>query len=102
MGNEDRLPDLTMDLMWQEAGQRFWDRTEKHLDFELPRTLDDCIADMDKLHQPTAQSTHSLRVDSAKEWGINILRCIQLLGGVAAQGADIVSYARAVPQVIVR
>lgn len=83
----------TMDQLWEDVSARFHQRTGKSLDLKPARTLNDCIQEIEGTRQPTddpaQKETHS-RTDTAKEYGRNILQCLKLLGGVAAEGAAMV------------
>lgn len=88
-----KAQDLTMKSMWQDASARFADRTGLSLDLKPPKTLDDCVGVIEKRQQPVMANSSfntSSRTEKAKEFGIDIIRCLKLLGGVAAQGADMV------------
>lgn len=85
----------TMDHLWEDVSARFHQRTGKSLDLEPARTLDDCLQDIEMTQKqpdgPAQNGTHS-RSEMAKEYGRNILQCLKLLGGVAAEGAAMVLY----------
>ncbi|EFX01558.1 nacht and tpr domain containing protein [Grosmannia clavigera kw1407] len=92
MDNADSQQDLSMAEMWQEAAVRFKERTGTTLSLKPAKTLDDCIAEIEKRQLPAPSlSTETVSTrDKAKQYGINILRCLKLLGGVAAEGAEMV------------
>jgi len=81
----------TMDELWDVARSRFEQRTGKSLEFRPAKTLEDCVIVLEQqqalnehlpLHQKPA------RAAKAKEYGLNILQCLKLVGGVAADGAS--------------
>ncbi|KAL7919138.1 hypothetical protein ACQKWADRAFT_329980 [Trichoderma austrokoningii] len=65
--------------MWEEVRERFLARTQNSLGFKPPKTIDDIREMIEHRYDP-----------SSLEIGLNILSCLKLLGGVAAQGAEMV------------
>ena len=83
--------DSSMEDMWRDATARFSERTGMNVNRRPPRTLDDCVKEINK-SQSNKESSHApTRKEKAADYGINILRCLKLLGGVAAQGSEMVS-----------
>lgn len=81
-----------MDQLWRDVQLRFQANTGKQLNFKPPKTLNDCIEAIENRHllvTPNA-STKKPGVDKAKEYGMDILHCVKLLGGVASQALGMV------------
>ena len=75
--------------MWIEAQNRFEKMTKKSLVQKNIRSLDDVLRDLDKRFKTDdAQEGGARR--RVKELASNVLTFIELLGGIAAQGASIV------------
>ncbi|KAI1374884.1 hypothetical protein F4677DRAFT_447150 [Hypoxylon crocopeplum] len=81
--------DSSMEAMWRDAILRFNERTKMNVNMKPPKTLDDCIGEMEKT-QLSAEYQERTGKEKLENYGINILRCLKLLGGVAAQGAEMV------------
>ncbi|OTA57974.1 hypothetical protein K449DRAFT_398189 [Hypoxylon sp. EC38] len=79
----------SMEEMWRDATVRFNERTGMNVNIKPPKTLDDCIRELEKSEFPEESEDKSGK-EKLEDYGINILRCLKLLGGVAAQGADMV------------
>ncbi|KAI2616328.1 hypothetical protein GGR54DRAFT_241906 [Hypoxylon sp. NC1633] len=88
MSNPSKL-DSSMEDMWRDATARFNERTGMNVNLRPPKTLNDCIKELEK-SQLSEESHEPTRKEKVEEYGINILRCLKLLGGVAAQGAEVV------------
>lgn len=80
----------SMEEMWRDATSRFNERTGMNVNMRPPKTLDDCIRELEKSGFPEESEGKSGK-EKLQDYGINILRCLKLLGGVAAQGADMAS-----------
>ncbi|KAI1097658.1 hypothetical protein F4804DRAFT_156074 [Jackrogersella minutella] len=82
-------PDSSMEEMWRDATVRFNKRTGMNVNVKPPKTINDCVRELEQSrfqkepHERTGKETF-------EEYGLNILRCLKLLGGVAAQGAEMV------------
>jgi hypothetical protein len=76
--------------MWEEARGRFLARTQNSLDLKPPKTIDDVREMVEHRYDPTSPVDSDENHKRAKEIGLTILSCLKLLGGVAAQGAEIV------------
>lgn len=91
MANATQMENFTMEELWKDVRVRFLELTTMNLDLKPARTLDECIREIEK---PKARSKSTVEETSkrerAKEYGIGILKCLKLLGGVAAQGAEMV------------
>ena len=75
--------------MWIEAQNRFEKTTKKSLVQKNNRSLDDVLRELDKrFNTEDAQQDGAQR--RLKELASNLLTYIDLLGGIAAQGANIV------------
>lgn len=87
------MADLSIRGMWDEAGRRFQARTERSLDLKPPKSIDDIRDMIERRYDPSspADSDSDGGHERAKRIGLNILSCIKLLGGVAAQGAELVN-----------
>ncbi|KAI0384764.1 hypothetical protein F5Y04DRAFT_247759 [Hypomontagnella monticulosa] len=81
--------DPAMEDLWRDAIARFNERTKKNVNMKPPKTLHDCIREIEGARD-SVESDGNTRGERFKEYGINILRCLKLLGGVAAQAADVV------------
>ncbi|KAI0834307.1 hypothetical protein F5Y06DRAFT_307099 [Hypoxylon sp. FL0890] len=79
----------SMEEMWRDAAIRFNERTGMNVDIKPPKTLDDCIKELEGSRFPEESEEKSSR-EKLEDYGVNILRCLKLLGGVAAQGAEMV------------
>ena len=81
--------DQGFDHMWMEAQNRFEKTTKKSLVQKNNRNLDDVLKDLDKrFNSDDPQEGGTQR--RVKELASNVLTFIELLGGIAAQGASIV------------
>lgn len=76
--------------MWEEARGRFLARTQNSLDLKPPKTIDDVREMIEHRYDPTSPADSDKDHKRAKEIGLTILSCLKLLGGVAAQGAEMV------------
>ena len=75
--------------MWTEAQNRFEKTTKKSLIQKNNRSLDDALRELDKrFNTDDAQEGGAQR--RVKELASNVLTFIELLGGIAAQGASMV------------
>ncbi|KAF4460465.1 nacht and tpr domain containing [Fusarium albosuccineum] len=79
----------SMEDMWRDAAARFKERTGKDVNFRPPRTMDDCIREMER-NQALAEANEQTNTEKGIQYGIAILKCVKLLGGVAAVGAEMV------------
>ncbi|KAF4438760.1 nacht and tpr domain containing protein [Fusarium austroafricanum] len=76
-----------MEEVWREATARFKSRTGKDIDVKPPRTFDDCVNSMER-NQALAKSEEKSSTEKGKQYGIAILKCVKLLGGMATTGAE--------------
>ena len=75
--------------MWEDAQSRFEEITKTPLKRAKNLSLNDAMASLD--HHFNAQDTeHNSKTAQAKEWAMNLLKFIQLLGGIIAQGASVI------------
>ncbi|KAI1214432.1 uncharacterized protein F4807DRAFT_128353 [Annulohypoxylon truncatum] len=81
--------DFSMEEMWRDATVRFSERTGININIKPPKTLNDCIKELEASRTP-AESNGNKDTKKLEDYGINVLRCLKLLGGVAAQGAEMV------------
>jgi hypothetical protein len=77
--------------MWEEARGRFLARTQNSLDFKPPKSIDDIREMIERRYDPSSPADSDGSHERAKQIGLNILSCLKLLGGVAAQGAELVN-----------
>ncbi|KAF5646220.1 Nacht and tpr domain protein [Fusarium sp. NRRL 52700] len=82
--------DLTMEKLWDNAAERFLARTGKCLDRKPPMTIDDVRKQIESRADPTPGIDAANTLKDKKDIGLNILECLKLLGGIAAQGASVV------------
>lgn len=86
---EQSLPDL-----WKEAEARFQSRTGKPLRRSPAKTLEDVRKEIESQQVESAKVLPVEKEDAktrAKAASMNALQCLKLLGGIAAQGASMVS-----------
>ncbi|KAH8692976.1 hypothetical protein BGW36DRAFT_362518 [Talaromyces proteolyticus] len=78
--------------MWEEAEREFNQLTRKNLRTDHEKGLDDVLQEFERKYQPPQGGKQSGLVskEKIKKTIANVLNCIQLLGGIAAQGASIV------------
>jgi len=86
--------DLTMEQLWDEAAERFLARTGKGLNRKPPMTIDDVRKQIESRTDPTTDIDAANTLKHKKDIGLNILECLKLLGGIAAQGASVVTRLR--------
>ncbi|EXA35873.1 hypothetical protein FOVG_12995 [Fusarium oxysporum f. sp. pisi HDV247] len=82
--------DLTMEQLWDEAAERFLVRTGKGLNRKPPMTIDDVRKQIESRTDPATYIDAANTPKHKKDIGLNILECLKLLGGIAAQGASVV------------
>ncbi|OQV03546.1 hypothetical protein CLAIMM_08579 [Cladophialophora immunda] len=76
--------------MWDEAEERFVKITKKPLRSSPKKSLNDVIQDLENRYNESGPADDERNKPRAKELVENVLNCIKLLGGIAAQGASIV------------
>ncbi|KAL7932962.1 hypothetical protein V8C35DRAFT_305925 [Trichoderma chlorosporum] len=84
------MAEFSIRSMWDEAGRRFQARTQKSLDLKPPKNMDDIREMIERRYDPSSPDDSDGSHERAKRIGLNILSCLKLLGGVAAQGAELV------------
>ena len=75
--------------VWEEAQQRFMERAGNKLNFSPPVTLNDIKRQIES----SPEEHDSKRAKDKQQFKtvcFDVLSCLKLLGGVAAQGASIV------------
>ncbi|KIW87027.1 uncharacterized protein Z519_12324 [Cladophialophora bantiana CBS 173.52] len=85
--------EMELKLMWQDAEVDFRQMTRRSLRTDQEKRLEDVLAELDRKYRPpeseagkdSAKTKAKIRATVGK-----VLSCIQLLGGLAAQGASIV------------
>ena len=75
--------------MWDKAQSDFRKDTQRDLRADNIKRLDDVLQDLQKKYQPQDDQGVSTKAKIGKTIN-SILKCIQLLGGLAAEGASIV------------
>ena len=75
--------------MWVDARIRFQDLTKRSLIESTDRSLDDIVNLIDQKFDQSDPETHSKK-KRIKELASNVLKFIDILGGIAAQGASMV------------
>ncbi|KAL4935527.1 hypothetical protein BDV06DRAFT_217363 [Aspergillus oleicola] len=81
---KDNIP-ASVKVIWEETITQFHQQTGQRLDGTL-RGVDDLKKSVNTLYDA---QTDSKDVAKAKEVGLQVINCIQLLGGIAAEGASI-------------
>jgi hypothetical protein len=81
----------TLDDMWKDARERFRSLTEQNLELSPPKTLEDIRKQIESQQSDSSMPKEKDCKKRAKKISLNALSCIRLLGGVAAQGASMVS-----------
>jgi hypothetical protein len=76
--------------MWAEAGTRFSNLTGQNLPLGRSTSPDDLRKAFEARIEEEKAKGNRPELTKAKDAGLNILSCIKLLGGVAAQGASMV------------
>ena len=84
--NED---EQSFKQMWKEARIRFEETTNRSLVQSNNRSLDDVLKELDQRFNSSAPNEGS-KQQRIKELATNVLKFIQVLGGIAAQGASAV------------
>lgn len=98
MGSVDPAPQgevMAMQDMWDDVEKLFERLTGKALRSKGKTSLDDCKAQITKLQQPADADaapapTKRSGGAKAKSYAMDMLHCVKLLGGVAAQGGSMV------------
>ncbi|KAH7237095.1 uncharacterized protein BKA55DRAFT_543730 [Fusarium redolens] len=75
--------------LWDEAAERFLARTGKGLNRNHPMILDDVRKQIESRTESATDVDIANTLKHKKEIGLNILECLKLLGGIAAQGASL-------------
>ncbi len=88
----DRESEPTLEELWRVAKVRFKDRTGLSLDQQTTGTSKSCLDLVENTLKPDINLPSSAkkpsRAEKAKQSGIYVIKCLKLLSGVAAQGAD--------------
>ncbi|KAI7768372.1 hypothetical protein LZL87_012456 [Fusarium oxysporum] len=79
-----------MEQLWDEVAERFLARTGKGLNRKPSMTIDDVRKQIESRTDPTTDIDAANTLKHKKDIGLNILECLKLLGGIAAQGASVV------------
>jgi len=75
--------------MWQDAEREFSQMTRKNLRADPEKRLEDVLQELERKYQPEEGKEPSTKAKIRDSIG-KILSCVQLLGGLAAEGASIV------------
>jgi hypothetical protein len=75
--------------MWQDAENDFRQMTRKNLRADPEKRLEDVLQELERKYQPETPEGRSTKAKISETIG-KVLSCVQLLGGLAAQGASIV------------
>ncbi|KAI5859460.1 nacht and tpr domain-containing protein [Durotheca rogersii] len=78
-----------LEAMWQNAADNFLKKTGKSIRKNPPTTLESCVAAVERsrllgLREPEAESN----ADKATAWGMYVIKCLQVFGGITSQAAD--------------
>lgn len=80
--------------MWNEAEREFNELTKKNLRADREKSLNEVLQEFEKKYKPpgydSGKDTGRMSKGKIRETILKVLNCIQLLGGLAAQGASIV------------
>jgi len=84
------MAEQSLKELWEAAEARFRLTTGKSLKLSPPKTLEDVRKEFE-FQQAGDVGKEDGKGRAAKDFGLVTLQCLKLLGGVAAQGAAIVS-----------
>ncbi|KAI2470092.1 hypothetical protein F4781DRAFT_430670 [Annulohypoxylon bovei var. microspora] len=81
---------LKFERMWQTAADEFLKQTGKSIRKNPPTTLQDCFAVIERSQQLSVsrESEEESKVEKAKTWGLSVINCLKIFGGIASQAAD--------------
>ena len=85
----DKEDEQSFEQMWKDARIRFEETTNRSLVRSNNRSLDDVLAELDQRFN-SPDPTESRKQQRVKDLAANVLKFIQVLGGIAAQGASAV------------
>lgn len=80
----------SLDDIWKDAIQRFNSLTNQDIKISPPKSLDDIKKQVDSQQSDSSDQKEKDGKRRTKDILLNVLQCIKLLGGVAAQGASMV------------
>ncbi|KAL9082575.1 MAG: hypothetical protein Q9165_008855 [Trypethelium subeluteriae] len=89
MASQDRRPEVKFEEMWEQAAKRFEQKTSKSLKSSRNRSLEEAIGFLRERFD-TEDTDSDGRQQRIKKLATNVLKLIQLVGGIAAQGASMV------------
>ena len=95
--SDESLPSL--EEMWKEAEVRFRRHTGSSLSTKSV-TWVQCIDEIKKMQNPDESSEHDSRFEDAKDWGVKMVQCLRLVGGVAAMAGSSVCLVSQNPQAL--
>jgi hypothetical protein len=84
------MAEQTLPELWKEAEARFHRITGKPLKLSPPKTLEDVRKEIES-QQTEDIVKEDAKTRATKDFSMVALQCLKLLGGVAAQGAALVS-----------
>jgi hypothetical protein len=79
--------DISLEDMWLQAENRFAKITSKSLKTAPKKSLNAVFAELETRYSDKEPEVVESRT---KEWMRNVLSCINLLGGIAAEGVSMV------------
>jgi hypothetical protein len=80
----------SLDDIWKDAARRFNALTNQDIKRSPARSLEDIRKQVDGQQPDSSGQKEKDGKKHAKDMVLNVLSCIKLLGGVAAQGASMV------------
>jgi hypothetical protein len=83
------MESLHLPQLWEVAGKRFLEQTGTPLEVNPPKTIDDITKQIEE-QQANFDPKDKEFKEKAKDATLNVLNCLKLVGGVAAQGASTV------------
>ncbi|KAF2228666.1 hypothetical protein EV356DRAFT_457297 [Viridothelium virens] len=89
MASQDKRLEVNFEEMWEQAAKKFEQKTSKNLRGSRDRSLEEAIGVLREKFDAQDPDSGG-RQQRIKELATNVLKFIQLLGGIAAQGASMV------------
>jgi hypothetical protein len=86
------MAEQTLPELWKEAETRFQRITGKPLNLSPPKTLEDVRKEIESPGAGDVANPNA-KTRSAKDFSMIVLQSLKILGGVAAQGAALVTLA---------
>lgn len=83
--------DYSFKAMWEQAQLRFQERTAKSLKSATGKSLEDVLKELEERYpEDNIFQAQSGSQSNVKDIVRNVLNCINILGGIVAQGASMV------------